>query len=128
MASKKNQESLEFMEMKFQSLKTSYFQAAQESSRNAIMYPRVERGKQVLMPEYNAFSDPHLQNYYRKKFAGPPAIEPCKKSTLRVRFPPVFLKKVLKRDSLCSVYFLKIYWNIARVFTQCLLYFVCIQS
>ena len=49
------------------------------------MYPRVERGKQVLMPEYNAFSDPHLQNYYRKKFAGPPAIEPCKKSTLRVR-------------------------------------------
>ena len=34
----------------------------------SAMYPRIENGKRVVLPEYNSFSDPHLTEYYARKF------------------------------------------------------------
>ena len=55
-------------------------QAVEEKHSNKISYPRVERGKSILMPEYNSFNDPHLQHYYRNKFQA----QNCKKKALTV--------------------------------------------
>lgn len=35
----------------------------------SVGYPRVENGKKVLLPEYSALTDPHLVDYYARKFS-----------------------------------------------------------
>ncbi|XP_030849367.1 lipoxygenase homology domain-containing protein 1 [Strongylocentrotus purpuratus] len=39
-----------------------------DARMRAVVYPRVENGRKIALPEYNSFSDPHLTEYYAKKF------------------------------------------------------------
>ncbi|KAJ8050374.1 Lipoxygenase-likey domain-containing protein 1 [Holothuria leucospilota] len=39
-----------------------------ENELRTAAYPRVENGKKVLLPEYSALTDPHLADYYARKF------------------------------------------------------------
>ncbi|XP_063957148.1 lipoxygenase homology domain-containing protein 1-like [Lytechinus pictus] len=39
-----------------------------DARMRAAIYPRVENGRKVALPEYNSFSDPHLTEYYARKF------------------------------------------------------------
>ncbi|XP_071500737.1 lipoxygenase homology domain-containing protein 1-like [Diadema antillarum] len=39
-----------------------------DARMRSVIYPRVENGRKVLLPEYNSFSDPHLTEYYARKF------------------------------------------------------------